>query len=84
MFKVFTFIILVIACLWAYNNHTTKETNKRLTSFVGATAKTNWTESMSNGEDRHYTVLANCTAVIGEKDNQIYYLSRSFCQAKEQ
>ena len=58
--------------------------NIELTKFVGQPAKTNWTESMSNGEDRHYTVLANCTAVIGEKDNQIYYLSRSFCQAKEQ
>lgn len=83
MFKVLTFILLIVASLWAYNNHTTKQTNEKLTSFLGAPATTTWTEQMSSGESRHYTVWANCTAVIGEKGNEIYYVSRKFCSVKE-
>lgn len=73
-------LIIFLGLSMEYGN---KRANVRLTNFVGHPAQTQWTEGMSDGEARYYTTWKNCSAVIGEKSNKMYYISKVTCHSKE-
>jgi hypothetical protein len=81
--RIVLFIIGLFVFLGVAMEYADKQANIRLTKFVGQPAETKWTEGMSDGETRYYTTWKNCSAVIGSKNDKMYYISKVTCYNRE-
>ena len=77
------FFIALLVVVFVFDKKQQETINTNLTNFIGKPAVSTWTETMSNGESRHYTRWSNCTAVIGEYNKSYFYITKPHCNYKE-